>query len=142
MNTFMEKHPSMVHTIRIFLVCVLLALAVNAFGVFRKDAVSLEIEGSVFSISFHEEELIQFTKDEIVSAELLDTLNMGSAVRDMSEDGYFAGEWENDVWGSYTLCVKQSIEKYVVLRTDEQVFVFNYSNAATTEGICNALLAW
>lgn len=142
MNTFIEEHPSMFNTIRVILILILIIMAVNAFGFFKKDTVSVKIEDDVFSICYGEETLIQFGREEIISVEYLDELDPGRAARDLSEGDYLAGEWENEVWGTYTLCVKQGVETFVLLKTKEDIFVFNYVNEDTTEGIYNALVAW
>lgn len=141
-STFIEDHPSLFNTIKVFLVCVLIILAVNSFGFFKKAEVSLKIEDDVFSMLYQEEAVIRFTKEEISSVELLDTFDAGEALEAVSEEGYLVGEWENDVWGTYTLCINQEIETYVVVTTDERIFVFNYMNEDTTESICSALLEW
>ncbi len=142
MNSFIEKHPGMFRMLKGILVLVLLIMAANAFGFFKRDAVSVKIEDDVFTVSYGEEPLIRFGKEEVLSAEYLDGLDPGSAVRDLSEGNYLAGEWKNEAWGNYTLCVRQGVETFILLRTEDAVYVFNYVDEDTTEGICNALAAW
>ncbi|MCD7956414.1 MAG: hypothetical protein LUG93_11840 [Lachnospiraceae bacterium] len=143
MDDFMEKHQGVVNGAKGFIVVVVLVAVFYALGIFRSATVKVEIEDEVFSVYYKDEIVIQFAKDEIQSAELVYTFTEGEASDVISEEKYTVGTWENDEWGLYTVCVKQSINSYIVVTTEEEeVFVFNYESADSTESMCEALLDW
>lgn len=140
---FTEKHQSLVNMLKLLVGVIVIVAIVSALGIFKSAAVAVEIENEVFTITYEEETVVQFSKDDIQSAELVTTFTMGEAVEALSEKTYTVGTWENEDWGQYTLCIKQSVECYIVLTTaDGAVCVFNYESADTTESMCSALLAW
>ncbi|MCD8074799.1 MAG: hypothetical protein LUF27_07155 [Lachnospiraceae bacterium] len=143
MNTdFLEKHQGVVNALKGLAAVVVLIGILSALGIFKRAAVGIHIEEEVFTVSYEEEIVIQFGKEELRSAEIVTSFDMGDAINTVSEDKYIVGTWENDVWGQYTLCVKKSLECYLVVTTETEVFVFNYESKDTTESMCSALLAW
>ncbi|MCD7883815.1 MAG: hypothetical protein LUI87_08970 [Lachnospiraceae bacterium] len=142
MDDFMEKHQGVVNAVKGFVVVVVLVAVFYALGIFRSAAVKIEIEDEEFSVYYKDEIIIQFAKDEIQSAELVYSFTEGKASEVITEEKYTVGTWENDEWGLYTICVIQSVKSYIVVTTDEEVFVFNYESADSTESMCEALLEW
>ncbi|MGN1001966.1 MAG: hypothetical protein ACI4PC_04270, partial [Oscillospiraceae bacterium] len=50
------------------------------------------------------------------------------------------GQWENQVWGEYTLCIRPETDRCIVLTlTGGEVFVFNYENSSTTQSLAEML---
>ncbi|MCC8137062.1 MAG: hypothetical protein LIO76_03200 [Clostridiales bacterium] len=143
MADFTEKHQGLVNMLKILVGVIVIVIIVNALGIFKSAAVTVKIEDEVFTITYEDETVVQFSKEEIQSAELVTTFTMGDAVESISEKKYTVGTWENEDWGQYTLCIRQSVESYIVLTTtDGAVCVFNYESADSTEAMCSALLAW
>ncbi|MCD7716439.1 MAG: hypothetical protein LUI39_08310 [Lachnospiraceae bacterium] len=143
MADFMEKHQGLMNMLKLLVGVIVIVAIVNALGIFKSATVAVEIEDEVFTITYEDETVIQFSKDDIQSAELVTAFTMGEAVETLSGEKYTVGTWENEDWGQYTLCIKQSVERYIVLTTtDGAVCVFNYESADTTESMCSALLAW
>ncbi|MCD7761682.1 MAG: hypothetical protein LUI14_00515 [Lachnospiraceae bacterium] len=143
MGDFTEKHQGLVNMLKLLVGVIVIVAIVNALGIFKSATVAVEIEDEVFTITYEDETVIQFSKDDIQSAELVTTFTMGEAVETLSEKKYTVGTWENEDWGQYALCIKQSVERYIVLTTtDGAVCVFNYESVDTTESMCSTLLAW
>ncbi|MCD8104420.1 MAG: PH domain-containing protein [Lachnospiraceae bacterium] len=142
MDDFLEKHQGVVNAAKGFLVIVVIVVVLYTLGIFKSAAVKIEIEDEVFSVYYEDEIVIQFSKDEIQSAKVVQTFTEGNAVNVVSEEKYTVGTWENEEWGEYTVCVKQSVKSYLVVTTDEETFVFNYESADSTEAMCDALIAW
>ncbi|MCD8336111.1 MAG: hypothetical protein LUD18_02350 [Lachnospiraceae bacterium] len=143
MNTdFLERHQGVVNALKGLAAVIVIVGILAALGIFKTAAVSVKIEDEVFTVSYEDEIVIRFAKDELQSAEVVTSFDMGDAIDAVSEDKYIVGTWENDEWGQYTLCVKKSLECYLVVATETEVFVFNYESRDTTESMCSALLAW
>ncbi|MCC8105580.1 MAG: hypothetical protein LIO99_06175 [Clostridiales bacterium] len=143
MGDFAEKHQGLMNMLKILVGVIVIVAIVNALGIFESTTMAVEIEDEIFTITYQDEIVIQFSKDDIQSAELVTTFTMGDAVESISEKKYIVGTWENEDWGQYTLCIKQSVESYIVLiTTDGAVCVFNYESVDSTEAMCSALLAW
>lgn len=142
METFLEKHQSMVNALKIFLFCLLIIILASAFGLFKEDPMQVEISDEVFAIDFDGEEIVRFEKDEIESVELLGAFDKGEAVEPVTEDEYEAGIWENETFGKYVLYIAPSIEDYIVVCTADETYVFNYSDEESTQSMYNALMEW
>ncbi len=139
---FLEEHQGVANALKYLVGVVVIVGVLAALGLSRSAAVTVKIEDDVFSIYYKEETVVQFSKDEIRSAEIVSTFAMGDALEVISEDKYEVGTWENDDWGQYTLCIKKSVDSYIVVTTDDAVYVFNYESEASTESMCTALLEW
>lgn len=139
---FTEKHQGVMNALKGVLVVVVVVGILAALGFSRSNNLKVKIEDDLFTLSYGEKTVVQFYKDEIQAAEVVTAFTMGEAVEVISEDKYIAGTWENDEWGSYVLCIKENLKCYLVVTTEETVFVFNYESEKTTESLCSALLEW
>ncbi|MCD8337535.1 MAG: hypothetical protein LUD18_09715 [Lachnospiraceae bacterium] len=139
---FIEKHQGVVNAFKGLVGVVVIVGILAALGIFKTAAMSVEIEDEVFTVSYEDEIVIQFGKEELRSAEIVTSFDMGNTINAVSEDKYIVGTWENDAWGQYMLCVKNALKCYLVVTTETDVFVFNYESKDTTESMCSALLAW
>ncbi len=142
MMDFLKKNRALANTLKGFAAVAVIVIIVSVLGIFRSAAFTVEIEDEVFTITYEDETVVQFSKEEIRSAEYMESFTRGTAAETIAEGKYTVGTWENDEWGSYTLCIRESVEGYVVVTTEESVFVFNYESKDTTEAMCSALLAW
>lgn len=142
MGTFFEEHPTVLNTVKVLLIVIAIVVFANIFGIYKKDSLTLEIKDDVFHMYYDDDIVVQFEKNEIISLELLDELTLGDEVDVIAQDDYEAGTWKNDTWGEYTLYIDPSIERYVVVTTDNDTFVFNYSSEDATDSVYNALLNW
>ncbi len=114
-----------------------------AFG-FRADraGVQIAVNGNDFLIRYSDLFEAGFSKNDVLSANLVKKLDYGSAVKAVSEEKYLVGEWENSEYGRYDLAVKESIDTCIVVRTEEGVTVYNYDNEKQTAAAYDALVAW
>ncbi|MCC8102839.1 MAG: hypothetical protein LIP11_11480 [Clostridiales bacterium] len=139
---FTEKHQGVMNAFKGVLVVVVVVGILAALGLSRSNNLKVKVEDDLFTLSYGEDTVVQFYKDEILSAEVVTSFTMGEAVETISEDRYIAGTWENEEWGTYVLCIKENLDSYLVVTTEETVFVFNYESEKTTESLCSALLEW
>lgn len=116
--------------------CILLILAVVVFytlaggsvGIsldFREDALCLSASHYDWEISY----------GKICTLELVQLADPGQLVEGAKRSTLCCGTWENELWGSYTLCIDPRVETCVAITMDDDsVCVLNYeSNDATQQ---------
>jgi len=91
----------------------------------------IDPDGGVYEVIYVDIELIQLI-------ELPE--DYGACVDGETSKGFSYGLWQNDEWGTYSLCVKNSVEKAVFISQSGKALVFNYEGIASTESFYNAML--
>ena len=92
----------------------------------------------------YDEEMLQITSPRlnidiehahVLDVQLIDMPAFGTKIGDSYEhEAYCAGTWENDTWGSYTLCVIPGNQKAIVVEVANDGFVvFNCTTDEKTE---------
>ncbi|MCD7920783.1 MAG: hypothetical protein LUG45_12090 [Clostridiales bacterium] len=110
-------------------------VAVTLFSLLnREGAVTMSFEDEALVINGADEYSFQVAYDEIASIALEELPDLGAAV-DGGEDGSFRyGVWENDTWGTYTLCLTVNMNTCIVLTLqDGSIYVFNYGDEDSTQ---------
>ena len=82
---------------------------------------------------------------DIVSVEVADTLDIGESISSTVSQEYedcLCGTFKNDLYGTYTLCISKNISKFIVLKTNDGILVFNFNDANTTVGLCDGILTY
>ncbi|MCD7812742.1 MAG: hypothetical protein LUH20_01585 [Lachnospiraceae bacterium] len=79
----------------------------------------------------------EFTIDyaDVTSLELCTDANYGTCISGNDSGSAYYGTWENDLWGTYSLCVTQSIGNCIVMQTDDATFVINYESEEITSAL-------
>lgn len=77
---------------------------------------------------------------DIVSVSLFsqDGFDEGSLVNGTETGIAHAGIWENEAYGDYHLFVLPKIPLYLEIRTEQDIFVFNYESEKTTSQLYDA----
>ena len=106
----------------------------TAFGLaFGDDSMTITgPDGAPFAVTV--------SYEDILSVSQTDSLEIGTRLEGLSTDSCRFGTWENESYGSYTLCAVPSISNYIVLETREGMVAFNYESADTTSRLYAALL--
>lgn len=102
------------------------------------------------AVDFHwTEDLLQITDpngnsysiiySDVVALELLERPNYGACVTGRETSSWLYGTWENDQWGSYTLCASSGTSMCIVIRTDEGIFVLSYESDEITSALYESL---
>lgn len=72
---------------------------------------------------------------DVTSLELYTDVDYGICVSGNDSGSAYYGTWENDLWGTYSLCVTQSIGNCIVMQTDDATLVFNYESEEITSAL-------
>jgi len=78
-------------------------------------------------------EPISINYNDIQSITLLDNYNVGTKLSGVKNRRLYYGTFENDTYGTYSLCAVPSISSIIEIRTENDIVLFNYeSNKVTT----------
>ena len=113
----------------IFLFVIIYSLLTGGESVnvrFQQEIMSINATDFEFNIAY----------SDIVSAELIDLPEFGTMDKGKNAAAIKSGNWQNDTWGNYHLCVIPSIPNCVdVTLADGRHVVFNYKNEDSTRGV-------
>lgn len=74
--------------------------------------------------------------DQIASIALSDLPDVGTPADGTDQRKLQCGVWENETWGTYTLCVSPKISRCIVLTMHNgDIFVLNYESADSTASL-------
>lgn len=76
---------------------------------------------------------------DVVSLELMERPNYGTCITGKETSSWLYGNWENDVWGSYTLCASTGSNLCIVACTADEIFVLSYESDNITSALYESL---
>ncbi len=144
MSEFLERHPALWNTLRVFLVFALVFVVCNQFNLFGVGIFSFQIDGDTETVLFYykSDTYIAIPKGEIQSLELSDDFDQGESVDLLHSDTYTVGTFKNDTLGEYTLYVKNDCDRVLIIKAAGHYYVVNYINDDSTSELYEALLNW
>lgn len=78
---------------------------------------------------------------EVTAVQLVDMpADFGICIDGGNDKGFHYGTWENEQWGRYSLCVKDSISNVILVKQNSGVTLFNYEGVTPTESFYEALV--
>lgn len=83
---------------------------------------------------------ITVSYDTILSVYELSELELGTNLSGLNTAACQFGTWENDLFGTYTLCAYSSVTEYMVIQTSDGTVVCNYESADATQHMYTAFL--
>lgn len=110
----------------------LLLVVVVLFGMLGKSGVSVAPGADTLMLSMHDGTTAALDYDDILSAELLDNPDFGTAAEGKETRTGKSGTWNHPQWGSYTLCVYSSCTSAVRMETKGQCYVVNLPSEEET----------
>ncbi|MCD7835009.1 MAG: hypothetical protein LUH00_13660 [Lachnospiraceae bacterium] len=72
---------------------------------------------------------------DVTSLDLISDADYGICISGKDSGSKYYGTWENDLWGTYSLCIFTSISNCIVIHANDSVLVFNYESASITESL-------
>jgi len=67
-------------------------------------------------------------------------LVLGQYASGIETKAYKFGVWENSEFGKYKLCIYANVNRYIVVKTSNDIFVFNFESADSTDSFYKAFL--
>lgn len=77
---------------------------------------------------------------EVTRIEYREELDYGSLLDGVGDGKEKSGQWENDEFGQYLLCVNAKVKPCIVLHTAEQTMVINFESQQSTRALYDALV--
>lgn len=120
------------------LVIILVILLLTYLG--QINAASFAWTGSGLTMTVADDTVYTVYYEDILSIDLVTSPDYGACLS--GSDGFRQdyGTWENDLWGTYQLCVTSAAKEAIVLTLTDSIFVFNYESDKTTESLYEYLL--
>ena len=78
--------------------------------------------------------------EEITGIEYREELNYGTMLDGIDDGNEKSGQWQNDEFGQYLLCVNTKVKPCIVLRMEKQLLVINFESRRSTQALYEALL--
>jgi len=110
----------------------LLLVVVVAFGMLGRSGVSVAPGAAELLLTMHDGSTTVVEYDDMLSVELLDNPDYGTAAEGKETRTGKSGTWEHPRWGSYTLCVYDSCSQAVRIETDGHSYVVNLPSGEET----------
>lgn len=105
------------------------SLSGNSIGIhldFGEDALQVSASDMDWDLAY----------DQIASITLSDLPDVGSLAEGIDKKNLQCGVWENEIWGTYTLCISPKIDQCIVLTMQNgDVIVLNYESADSTANL-------
>ena len=120
---------------------VLILLAVLIYTVIAGPAITVAADREHLKLDMPNHAVV-LPYDSITAASLEKSVDYGVCSVGKDARQYKCGTWENEAWGSYTLCVYTAAEQCVVLETTTGRYVVNMASDADTERLYEMILSF
>lgn len=126
------------------LLIIVIMIGVSLFSLFHgENTVQFNWTEEHVQITAPDDTIFTIVYNEIIAAELITHPDYGYCHAGGKRSGWIYGSWENDVWGTYTLCAGTNTQQCIVLRTASETFVLSYESdditAALYDSICDII---
>lgn len=118
----------------------ILLIVVVVFGMLGRSGVSVAPGAGELMLTMHDGSTAVVEYDDILSVELLNSPDYGSAAEGKETRTGKSGTWEHPQWGSYTLCVYGSCNLAVRIETNGAVYVANLPSGEETRQMYQIVL--
>ncbi len=144
MSDFLERHPAMWNTLKIFVIFALVFVVCNQFNLFGVGIYSFAIDDESQSVILYYKSdiFIDIPKDDIQDMYLTEDFDEGEAVDLLHSDTYTCGIFENKELGQYKLFVRNNCDTVLVIKANDEYYAFNYTNDDSTVELYDAIERW
>jgi len=111
---------------------VLILVAVFLYTMLTGPAISVTPGPEALKLDMPNQSVV-LPYDAITDCELIEQPDFGTCVEGKDARKYQCGRWENEAWGTYTLCVYTSSKECIVIKTDTEIYVVNMASDSDTE---------
>ena len=78
--------------------------------------------------------------EKVTIIEYRGEISYGTLVDGVDDGKEKSGQWENDEFGQYLLCVNAKVKSGIVLHIEEQTMIINYESEKSTRALYDALV--
>jgi hypothetical protein len=129
------------NTRRILTVAVVLLIAVLVYlGSTRNGEISIVLNDENMTLSYSSEDPVSIRYKDIISVTDTKMLEPGHYVSGAETKRFKFGVWENTSFGQYHLSIYANVDRYIVVKTANDIYVFNLESVDATDSFYTAFL--
>jgi hypothetical protein len=126
--------------VRILGICFLVGIVIYLLVTKNNEGISFAVKDDHLSLLYSSGDSFDIGYKDILSVTETQDLVLGQYVSGTQTKTYKFGVWENSEFGEYNLCIYASVESYIVVKTSNDIFVFNFESADATDSFYKAFL--
>jgi hypothetical protein len=127
-------------TIRILGICLLVGILIYLLLTNNNKGISVAVKDDHLSLSYSSSDSFDIIYKDILSVTETQALDLGQYVSGTQAKYARFGVWKNGEFGEYKLCIHVDVERYLVVKTSSEVFVFNLESVDATDSFYKAFL--
>jgi hypothetical protein len=132
--------PQRIRKVKIILgICLLAAIMIYLVST-DVESISVAVKNEYLTLSYSSGDSFEIKLKDITSVSEKEDLDLGKYVSGIETKKYKFGVWENDEFGEYSLCIYSNVEKYIVVETSTNIFVFNIDSDDSTDSFYQAFM--
>jgi hypothetical protein len=132
--------PQRIRKVKIILgICLLAAIMIYLVST-DVESISVAVKNEYLTLSYSSGDSFEIKLKDITSVSEKEDLDLGKYVSGIETKKYKFGVWENDEFGEYSLCIYSNVEKYIVVETSTNIFVFNIESDDSTDSFYQAFM--
>lgn len=114
-----------------------LLILVGAYTIYSQnhtvDYISIGVDGEKIGINIAGTDTIFLMFEDIEQIEYLKSFDAGIQKDGIKEEDFCYGTFENDSYGTYTMCGFPDVSEYIVIHTREGVYAVNRASVKDTQ---------
>lgn len=117
-------------------------VAVSVFQFWRGErSVRFDWTDTGLTVFYADSQVFQLSFADVTDMQLVQSPDLGHCVDGRETTSWRCGTWENDAWGTYTLCASKACTDCIVLRTSSGIYVLSYESNDVTAALYESLQA-
>ena len=126
--------------VRILGICLLVGIVIYLLLTKNYEGISIAVKDDYLSLSYSSGDSFDIAYKDILSMAETQDLVLGEYISGTATKAYKFGVWENGEFGEYNLCIYANVDRYIVVKTSNNIFVFNLESADATDSFYKAFL--
>ena len=123
-----------------FIMLIAIIVIVTIFNTVQSgNSANISFGENELSITTASDEVFTMDYEDVISIELVSSLDFGNSAGGNIVNNIRSGKWENSSLGVYTAYCSTKIDSCIVLKSLDQTFVINYESNDTTAILCDSL---
>ena len=139
MNARLSRPQLVQKTIRILGILLLIVILIYLLTK-KTEGTSITIKEDYLSLSYSTGDSFEIKYKDIISVAEMQDLDLGTYVSGKETKNTKFGVWENNEFGKYKLCIFPNVNRYIVVKTLNEIFAFNFESVDATDSFYKAFM--
>lgn len=105
-----------------------------------RGSITVQVNEEAVGIAGPSMETVFIELDDIDSVQIFDSFDSGKCISGINTEKYQDGIYWNQEFENYHLCVKKSVNAFIVIETDADKYIFNCESEKATDRIYQNLM--